>query len=183
MKKVGILMLAILSSSALMAQNYVTKSGYIKFYSKMPAENIEAHNRQVNSALNVETGEFVFKLLMKSFQFEKRLMQEHFNENYVESDQYPNASFKGHVSNLEDIDFTKAGTYKALVKGKLTIHGVTKDVVEEGQFIVSDQGIRAKSVFMVKVADYDIKIPKIVRKNIAEQMEVTVDVNLKPYKK
>ena len=82
------------------AQKYITKNGYIKFYSETPIETIEAHNRQVNSALDRETGDFVFKVLMRSFEFEKALMQEHFNENYVESENFPNATFKGKVTNL-----------------------------------------------------------------------------------
>jgi hypothetical protein len=182
-KKVIILAAVIVTSSTLFAQQYVTKNGHIKFFSEMPSENIEANNKQVNTALNTVSGEFIFKVLMKSFEFEKRLMQEHFNENYVESDKFPNATFKGRVANLGEIDFSKNGTYPALIEGDLTLHGVTKKVSEKGEFIISNGKIRAKSNFKIRVADYDIVIPKMVRKNIAELLDITVDVSLLPYKK
>ncbi len=160
------------------AQKYMTKNGHIRFFSSTPLENIEAHNRQVNSALDVSSGDFVFKVLIKSFEFEKALMQEHFNENYMESDKFPNASFNGKVTNISSITLTKDGTYNADVEGKLTIHGVTKDIKEKGTFTVKDGVILGFSKFNVKVADYEIKIPGAVVNNIAESIEVTVDVKL-----
>ena len=136
--KMSVMIMAVLVSFGVMGQNYVTKNGHIKFYSETPIETIEAHNYAVNSALNPNSGDFVFKVLIKSFEFEKALMQEHFNENYMESDKYPNAMFKGMVINAGDIDFTKEGTYEAMVKGDLTIHGVTKPVEEKGTCTVKE---------------------------------------------
>lgn len=160
------------------SQKFATKTGTIRFYSEAPAENIEAINKQVNSALDTQSGDFVFKVLMKGFQFEKALMQEHFNENYVESHKYPNASFAGKITNLSEIDFSKNGTYEATVSGKLTIKGVSKDVTEKGIFEVKDGTIGGKSKFYVKLADYGVEIPKTVMKNIAEMIEITVDVSM-----
>jgi polyisoprenoid-binding protein YceI len=161
------------------SQKFMTKNGSIRFYSETPIETIQADNRQVNSALDVQTGDFVFKVLMKSFVFEKALMQEHFNENYVESDKFPNATFQGKVSNLGAINFSKEGTYEATIEGDLTIHGVTRKISEKGTFTVkAGDKIHGTSKFMVKPADYDIKIPATVMKNIAETIEVTVDVEL-----
>lgn len=169
----------ILTQGQVNAQKYVTKNGFIRFYSEAPMENIQADNRQVNAALDVATGEFVFKVLMKSFEFEKALMQEHFNENYVESDKFPNGTFVGKVTNIGEIDFLKEGTYEALVEGDLTIHGVTNKVSEKGTFTVMPGGkVQGKSKFFVKVADYQIKIPSTVVNNIAESIEVTVDLEL-----
>ncbi len=165
------------------AQQFITKNGKISFYSDGPLEKIEAHNSQVNSAFNTETGAIVFKVLMKSFIFEKALMQEHFNENYVESDKFPNATLKGKVVNIDDIDFTKNGSYEADIDGELTIHGITNKVNEKGTFTVSKDGIHGESKFMVKLADYDISIPGAVTGKIAEEIEITVDVMLKPYNK
>jgi len=164
-------------------QRYITKNGNIKFYSETPMETIEAHNNQVNSALDISTGDFVFKVLMKSFEFEKALMQEHFNENYVESDKYPNATFKGKIANINDIDFTTAGEYKVVVEGALTMHGETQNIQTTGTFQITDEAINGKSVFTIKPEDYKIKIPKTVVKNIAEEIEVTVIVALKELKK
>ena len=161
------------------AQKYVTKNGFIKFYSEAPLETIQADNRQVNAALDAATGEFVFKVLMKSFEFKKALMQEHFNENYVESDKFPNSTFSGKITNINQIDFTKEGTYEAQVEGDLTIHGVTKKVSEKGTFTVkAGDKVHGMSKFNVKVSDYDIKIPGTVVNNISQTIEVTVDVEL-----
>ncbi len=160
------------------AQRYVTKSGHIQFYSDTPVETIEAHNHQVNSALDAGTGDFVFKVLMRGFEFEKALMQEHFNENYVESHKYPNAAFMGRVINLEEIDFSTDGTHNAMVEGELSIHGVTKKVKEKGSFEVKGDKVSGKAKFTILVADYDIKIPRAVTENIAEEIEITVDVEL-----
>ena len=122
MKISSLLLFGILLSTSLSAQKYVTKNGYIKFFSSAPAENIEAHNRHVNSALDISNGNFVFKVLIKSFEFEKALMQEHFNENYMESDKIPNAMFTGNIDNLKDINFKKQGEYDAIISGTLIIN-------------------------------------------------------------
>ena len=175
----GLFAFVIMASGPLNAQKYLTKNGYIRFYSETPIETIQADNRQVNAALDAATGDLVFKVLMKSFDFEKALMQEHFNENYVESHKFPNGTFQGKVTNIKDIDFATPGTYDALVEGDLTIHGVTQKVSEKGTFTVkSADNVQGQCKFDIKVADYDIKIPKAVVQNIAESMEVTVDVDL-----
>jgi polyisoprenoid-binding protein YceI len=179
MKSMLIAFLALLmTATTVYSQKYMTRNGHIRFFSSAPLEDIEAHNKQVNAALDTESGDFVFRVLIRSFEFEKALMQEHFNENYLESHKFPNASFQGKVTNLSEIDFTKDGTYEATVEGKLTIHGVTNDIVEKGTFTVKDGVIEGFSKFDVKVADYDIKIPSAVTDNIAESIEVTVDVKL-----
>lgn len=178
MKKTTLLILLIPFFQIASAQKYVTKNGHIKFYSETPMENIEANNNQVNSAFDISTGDFVFKVLIKSFEFPKALMQEHFNENYMESDKIPTATFTGTVLNFEGIDFLNDGTYDAMVKGKLSIHGVTKEVEHAGSFVIKGDAINAKAVFNVKPADYNIKIGGSVADKIAKEIEVSVDVNL-----
>ena len=165
------------------AQRYITKTGNITFFSDGPLEKIEAVNNSVNSALDTQSGMFVFKVLLKSFVFEKALMQEHFNENYVESDKYPLATFKGKVTNINDIDFTKSGSYHAKVKGELTIHGQTNQVSTDGTFTVSGNDIKGETSFTIKLADYHIKIPSIVEGKIAEEILITTAIDLKPLKK
>jgi hypothetical protein len=176
MKKIKLLVI-ILSVAATTGygQKFITKIGYIKFYSETPMEKIEAHNRQLNSALDVATGDFVFKVLIKSFEFEKALMQEHFN--------FPDATFSGKITNLSSINFLKDGKYDAEIEGDLKIHGETKKVKEKGTFDVSGGKISGKSVFMIHLADYKIKIPNTVVNNISEDVQVTVDVNLEELKK
>ena len=178
-KIIAILFIGIFSAYSVQAQKYMTKNGNIKFYSETPMETIEANNNQVNAALDSQTGDLVFKVLIKSFQFEKALMQEHFNENYLESDKFPNSTFQGKVTNLSSVNFAKEGTYEATIEGDLTIHGVTKKISEKGTFTVkAGDKIQGNSKFNVKPADYDIKIPGAVVKNIAEILEVTVDIEL-----
>jgi len=161
--------IAITASFTVQAQKYMTKNGNIKFYSETPIETIEATNNQVNAALDSQTGDLVFKVLIKSFQFEKALMQEHFNENYMESDKFPNSTFVGKVTNLTAVDFSKEGSYEATIEGDLTIHGVTKKISEKGTFTVkAGDKIHGISKFNVKPADYSIKIPGAVVKNIAD---------------
>ena len=183
MKKWIIVVSVLMIMLEVSAQRYITKNGHIKFYSETPMETIEADNHQVNSALDLSTGDFVFKVLMKSFEFEKALMQEHFNENYVESDKFPNATFKGKVINVKDYNFTIDNTFEVVVEGDLTMHGVTKKVSEKGTFTVKDSQVKGTATFIVKPEDYGIKIPKTVVDNIAEEIEVTVDVKLEEYKK
>ena len=183
MKTANILTVLMIISSLVFSQKYITKNGHIKFYSETPAETIEAHNQQVNSALDISSGDFVFKVLMKSFEFEKALMQEHFNENYVESDKFPNATFKGKVLNINRLDFEEEKTMDIEVEGELTIHGITQKIKAKGSFSVTNNRIEANSSFYIDPADYVIKIPNTVIGNIAEQIEVTVAVTLDKYVK
>jgi len=176
--KAFIVFVTVLITSVSFGQKYVTKNGSIKFFSDAPLEKIEAINNQVNAALNTETGDLVIKVLMKSFIFEKALMQEHFNENYVESDKYPNATFLGKVTNTSEVNFQKSGHYKATVEGKLTIHGVTRTVKEKGTLTISDGKIMAVSVFPVLLSDYEIKIPGAIAGKISESIEITVEVTM-----
>ena len=165
------------------AQTFFTRNGRITFFSKAPIENIEANNNEVTSILDTQKGEFVFAVLIKSFKFQKALMEEHFNENYMESNTFPKANFKGTITDLSKINFSKEGSYPVTVKGDLTIHGVTKTIEAPGTITVSQGKINAHSEFSVKVKDYNIKIPAIVINNIAETLDITVDCKYEPYKK
>ncbi|HRY97708.1 MAG TPA: YceI family protein [Bacteroidales bacterium] len=171
--------MALFAVLPLSAQKYVAKNGHIRFFSETPAENIEAHNRQVNAALDLSNGALVFKVLIKSFEFEKALMQEHFNENYMESDQFPNATFNGKLS--DPLAFSKAskGPVKVTLEGDLTIHGVTRKVKETATLEWKGEDVSGQAKFIVKPADYNIRIPAAVANNIAKEIEVSVDVNLK----
>ena len=162
------------------AQKYMTKNGYIGFYSHTPVEDIKADNNQVASVLDISTGELVFQVLIKSFHFEKALMEEHFNENYMESEKFPKSTFKGKIINLSLVDFTKNGKYDVDVEGDLNIHNVTKKVNVKGSIEIISGGINAFSKFNIVPEDYNINIPGIVRDNIAKNLEVTVTMKYSP---
>ncbi|WP_346317405.1 YceI family protein [Chitinophaga sp. YIM B06452] len=149
-----------------------------RFYSSAPLEDIEAKTTQGVSAINTNTKAIYFKVPINTFQFKKKLMQEHFNENYLESDKYPHAEFKGKV--LENPDLTKDGVYPVTVEGSLQIHGVTKTYKEQGTLTVQNGKLSASAKFNVRVADHKIKIPSLVVKNIAEVVEVTVEAAYQP---
>lgn len=159
-----------------------TKSGKIVFHSKASLENIEAHNKSVTCVLDSKTGTLQFAVLMKAFEFEKALMQEHFNENYVESHKYPKAEFRGVVVNNSEINYAKDGQYPATVKGKLTLHGETREVETKGILLVKAGKVKADAVFSVALEDYKVSIPKLVKDNIAKTVSITVDCLLEPLK-
>jgi polyisoprenoid-binding protein YceI len=143
-------------------------------------EDIKADNNQVASILDASTGEIVFQVLVKSFKFEKALMEEHFNENYLESEKYPKSTFKGKIVNLQDVNFSKEGTYKVTVEGELSMHGVPKNVTTPGEITIMSDGVKAYAQFVVKPEDYKIEIPSVVREKIAKEITVTVDVKMGP---
>lgn len=161
-------------------ERFLTKTGKINFYSKAPLEDITADNAKVLSIIDTSTGAMAIQIVMKEFQFKKALMQEHFNENYVESDKFPNATFKGKILNFENINEAKS---EYIVKGTLTIHGVSKETEIKANFIKTDTNILVDGNFMVALKDFDIKIPKIVFMNIAENIKVTFDFKHQPYTK
>ncbi|MBE0654156.1 MAG: YceI family protein [Bacteroidales bacterium] len=178
MKKIILTVLILpLTFMVLNAQKYMTRSGYIGFYSHTPVEDIKADNNQVASILDLESGELVFQVLMRSFRFEKKLMEEHFNENYVESEKFPKATFNGKISGYQGMDIQKNGKYDVTVVGELTLHGVSREVSEKGTITINGGKIEAQSVFIIKPEDYNIEIPKIVSNKIAREIEVTVKIS------
>ena len=174
---------AVVISVNLNAQKFLTKNGHINFYSHTAMEDIKADNNQVASILDIATGEMVFNVLMKSFRFDRALMEEHFNENYVESDKFPQAKFKGKITNLSAVDFKKAGVYNVDIEGDMTIHGTTKPIKANGTLEVKDDHILGKSKFQIKAPDYNIAIPSVVKEKFAESLDVTVDMDYAPMKK
>ena len=165
----------VLTGNSLYAQKYMTRTGKVTFFSATSLENIEAFNNETGSVLDAKTGDIIFQVPIRSFKFEKALMQEHFNENYMESSKYPKAEYKGKITNLSAVNFAKDGRYDVQTAGKMTIHGVTKDVSIPGTITVKGNTITSASKFKVKTADYNIAIPKLVEGKIAKEIEVTVN--------
>ena len=157
---------------------FITREGSIDFFSTTPIEDIKAVNNQVSCVLNKTTGDFAFQVPIKGFAFKNALMQEHFNENYLESDLYPKSVFKGKIIDWNKIDLS-SDPVNVTIEGKLTIHGVKKKIKESGRIWYSEDKINGECKFDISVADYNIKIPRIVRENIAKIIEVSVGVSLK----
>lgn len=157
---------------------YKSSQTEISFFSEAPMENIDAVNKDGKALLNTKTNELVFVVTIIGFKFKKPLMEEHFNENYMESDKYKTAHFKGQV--IGDVDYLKDGEYKVKAKGVLNIHGVDKEREISGIITIKNGTIELNSSFDVHLKDHKIKIPKMVIKNIAETVLVKIQASLLP---
>lgn len=179
MKKISLIFIVFILSISVNAQNiYKASSGEISFFSEAPMENIDAKNTQVKAIMNIDKKEIAFIVPVIAFKFEKPLMEEHFNENYMESEKYKTAQFSGSFDG--DIDFSKDGIYNVDGKGNLNIHGVEQERELKAELEVKGNNVILKSDFIVKLADHKIKIPKMVIQNIAEEVEVKVNVTFEP---
>ena len=150
---------------------FSTNSGQVSFYSDAPLEDIEAVNKATAAIINADNNEIAVQMRITDFEFPNKLMQEHFNENYLESEKYPTAVFKGKIK--ETIDVKVAGTYAATAVGTMTIHGVSKPVNIPGTIVSNGNQLKLDFKFPVKLEDYKVDIPTIVFNKIAEVVEVT----------
>ena len=179
MKTTTLLFLLFTAFSVIAQDKFFTNTGTINFEASVPLyEEVKAVNRQVAILLEPKTSTFICTVVIKDFRFKLNLMQEHFNENYMESDRYPLSEFKGKVENADKL--TKDGSYTLNVTGTLQIHGVTKPYNTKAAFIVKDGTLKAVTSFQVRLADHKISIPSIVGKKIAEVVKITVDATYKP---
>lgn len=179
MRILFIIALMCASTVTLKAQKkLITKTGYTSFFSSAPLEDITAVNKQVVAVLDTKTGNIQVKMLMKSFHFEKALMQEHFNENYIESDKFPKATFDGFIVDFLEIP---EGKSEHKVKGVLNIHGKNKNIEALARFQKLDKNITISGEFNVNVRDFDIDIPEVVINNISQTIQVSVYLSLNPY--
>ncbi|HYK77049.1 MAG TPA: YceI family protein [Daejeonella sp.] len=156
-----------------------TTSGQMSFFSKAPLEDIEAHNKEVSSEINLAKKEIVAKAVIRQFEFHNKLMQEHFNTHYLESDKFPEATFKGKIN--EAIDFSKPGVYDVSATGVLNIHGVNQKRTITGKLTIDNNSkFTLESAFEVALKDHRIKIPKLVFGKIAEKVAVKAVFNYLP---
>ncbi len=159
-------------------ERFASRTGHVAFRSETTVETIEANNHKATSVYDPNTGALEFAVLIKAFEFEKALMQEHFNENYMESNTYPKAVFKGKVVGVTAADLKKPGKYDVTVEGELTMHGVPNKVTNKATISVEPTGtLKAESNFVIKAEDYKIDIPSVVRKQIAEEIQVKVRID------
>lgn len=175
MKKIFLVTIGIMFILICHAQNrLITRAATIGFYSKAPMENIEAINKSGISVIDKATGQLEFSVLLKGFSFEKALMQEHFNENYVESDLFPKAGFKGKITELSKVNFAKDGLYNVPIKGILNLHGVSKEITTSATITIHNGTTVGEAAFNIDITDYKIKIPSIVNDKIAKIIKITV---------
>jgi len=180
MKKLNLYMAVVLVALSFMTQaqdRYVSFKTHIKFYSTTPVEDIEANNYSSVSTMDHRTGEVVFSVPIQSFEFEKAMMQQHFNnEHFLESSVYPKAKLIATITNLDAVDFSKNGEYQAVIEGEMTIKDKTNSLKETGTIVVKDQSLLVNAVFDLVLADYGIFFAdsEMVSKKIGKSVEVTV---------
>lgn len=174
--KVCMAILLLSVSVPLTAQKYKSDQSTVTFFSDAAIEDIAATNKKSSSIFDASKGDIVFLITIMDFQFEKSLMQEHFNEKYMESDKFPKATFKGKVVGFDN---NKEGVQDVTANGTLTIHGQTKQIDVSGTLEKQGSSLLLKSAFMVELKDFDIKIPTLLWQNIAERVEVKIDFTYK----
>ncbi|MEZ4910966.1 MAG: YceI family protein [Saprospiraceae bacterium] len=167
---------------SLQAQKYFSKNAKVSFEAGTPIEDIDAVNKSGTVIIDLASGKIESAVLVTGFQFERALMQEHFNENYMESSKFPKAVFKGNMDTKQASLLTNNGIYSIKVTGELTMHGVTKPISTTLDFTVNSGKIKASTVFNAVLEDYKIDIPGIVKDKISKQAKVKVEVDLQPLK-
>jgi YceI-like domain len=180
MKNVILFAFTALFVTTAVGQRYYTKAGQINFDVTSPSspEKIEGINRSATCIIDSKTGNMQFAVLIKGFAFEKALMEEHFNENYIESSKYPKAEFKGEIKDISKVDFTKDGSYIVKVKGKLTLHGESNDVEADAKISIQGGKIKANAGFAVKLADYKVSVPGLVADKVSKVAKIDVSCSL-----
>ena len=176
MKKILLIGISIFLFYGVHAQKrYYTKTGIVSFKAGTSVEDIDGINKSTTSIFDANTGQFEFALLINGFEFRRALMQQHFNEDYLESDKYPKATFKGTITNISSVNFGKDGTYPVKVKGTLTIHNIAKEIEVPGTFIIKGGNVSGKAEFNVVLADYNISIPSLVADKLSKTAKVDVN--------
>jgi hypothetical protein len=160
---------------------WITRSGTITFHAGTSVEDIDGTSNEAASLFNVKTGDLAFQVPVKSFHFKRSLMEDHFNENYMESNKFPKSSFSGKITDITKINFSKDGDYPVTVEGDLMIHGFTKKTTVPGTITITGNKINATAAFKVLIADYNIPIPGVVADKIAK--EATIEVKCSYEKK
>jgi len=167
------LFLSVLAVSA--QQKLITQTGKITFDAGTGIEDIIAVNKGVTAAINPKTGKMQFKMDIAGFEFKRQLMQDHFNENYMESEKYPNASFSGNITNADKVNFAKDGKYNVQVKGTLEIHGVKNEVEAEGVVTVKGKEVNSQAEFSIQLDDYKINVPRVAKEKLSNTVKIMVD--------
>jgi len=177
-KRILIPLLLLLPAAHAFTQSFNTSKGTISFRSDAPLELITASSNEIRGKLDTAKKVFAFAVKIRSFNgFNSPLQKEHFNENYMESNEYPDAFFSGKI--IEDIDFSKNGTYTIRAKGNLSVHGVPQERIIKSIIIVNNGTLQIKSNFTVQLSDHNIPIPKVVHEKLASEINVEVTADMK----
>lgn len=171
-----LILVCLLFSSQIFAQQYLSKNGDVSFFSEAPIENIEAVNKKATGVIDLRTGGFAFQIMIEDFVFPNSLMQEHFNESYMESDKFPNSTFTGFISDISTLDFSKEQSID--VSGNFLLHGINRQMNMTATISLKDEKLNISSQFDIVLDDFNIDIPKIMMYKIAEVINVTIEMNL-----
>jgi len=175
-----LIVLCLLFSSHIYAQQYFSKTGTVTFFSKAPIEDIQAVNHKLSAVIDLGSGEFAFQLKIQDFNFPNSLMQEHFNESYLESHLFPVSNFVGFLEPIKENKLIQKKTLE--VKGKMYIHGISKDLQLSANLQYLNEELLLSSTFDIELADFEIDIPKLMMYKIAEVVKVSVEMKLQKFK-
>ena len=164
-------------------QVYKTSSGIINFDAGTGMEDIKGINKGVSSAFDSKTGRYQFLLPINGFEFKSQLMQDHFHENYMETDKYPKSKFTGQIIDINTVNFSKNGTYPVKVKGILEMHGVSKEVTANGNFIIDHGAVQSYSEFYILLSDFGISVPSLVGDKLSKKVKIQVNCQYSIYNK
>jgi hypothetical protein len=176
MKKI-ILLVSIIALALQLAhsQKYITKTGVIDIYSATSLFTIEGKNQSVGSIIDASNGQVAASAMITAFKFKEALLEEHFNENYMESHKFPKAQFKGQITNWSSVNIAKDGTYAITLEGDLTIHGETRPIKTQGTLVISSGKIKATTEFVVSLANFKIKVEENYKDRINDEVKLTIN--------
>lgn len=157
------------------SQRYYCNNGQISFFQETPIENIEGKSNTLISIIDKQKNEIAYKVKMTSFIFDKALMQDHFNENYVESEKFPFATYQGEIN--ENIDWSVNGTYNISSTGILTMHGISKTITEKGSITINGDKIKIVNNFKIKFTDFNVEIPKLLISQLTDVVDIKIETN------
>ena len=177
MKKLFLLFLMIGFITTSFSQKYYTKTGIISFDAGTGLEDIKGVNKSSTAAFDIITGKIQFSTLIKGFEFSSQLMQDHFNENYMESDKFSKSTFSGEIVNIKNVNFGLNGTYPVTVKGVIEIHGIKKEITANGKFKIDHGSISCSSEFIVNMGDFGIVIPGVVSDKLSKTAKININCN------
>jgi hypothetical protein len=180
LRKLFILVLITASISSFGQGKFIAKNAYISFYSSTPMEDILGESNEAVTILDSETGEVIFQAIMTTFHFKRALMEEHFNENYMESAKFPKTKFKGKIEGFNK-EMLKGPVTNIKITGQLNVHGVEKTITVPGTIGLENGNLVGTSKFKVTPEDYGITIPSVVREKIGKEMEITVKASYLPF--